>query len=265
MLVDSHVNLHAEAFDEDRDAVLARAREAGVTAMLAICSRWCDLDTVAELARAHADLHATAGAHPHHAKDEPSITIDEIVARADRANAVAIGETGLDKHYNYSPIEDQIASFRAHIGAARALNLPLIVHTREADDDTAEILEEEYAKGEFPILMHCYTSGRDLAERAAALGAYFSVNGIATFKNAVEVRQVIIDVMPRDRVILETDAPYLTPVPHRGRRNEPSYLPLVAAKLGELYGWTGEETATRTTEAFQRLFTKAPVGTAVQA
>lgn len=261
MLVDSHVNLHAEAFDEDRDAVIARARAAGVGRMIAICARWSDLATVRAITQANADIWGTAGAHPHHAKDEPAITTEAIIARANHPKCAAIGETGLDNHYGYSPIEDQEASFRAHIGAARALQLPLIIHSREADAQMIAILEEESAAGPFAFLLHCYTSGRELAERGAALGGYFSVNGIATFKNAQDVRDIIVDIMPDDRILLETDAPYLAPTPHRGRRNEPAYLTHVAEKLAELKGWSLEETATRTTTAFHQLFKTVPAAT----
>ncbi len=258
MLIDSHVNLHAEAFDADRDAVLARARAAGVTRMIAICSRLSDLPAVLALAEAHDDVWATGGAHPHHAKDHPDIAADDLVVLADHPKIVAIGETGLDEHYGHSPTAQQEASFRAHIAAARALGLPLIVHARDADARMAAILEEEHAAGPFRFLLHCYTSGRDLARRGAALGAFFSVNGIMTFKNAQDVRDVIVDEMPEGRIILETDSPYLAPVPHRGRRNEPAYLPQVAAALAELKGWRPDETARRTGAAFFDLFDRVP-------
>lgn len=256
MLIDTHVNLHSERFDEDRDAVIEHARAAGVGAMIAICARFSEFDAVKAVSEPHADIWRTVGAHPHHAKDRPDVTADEIAKIADDPRVVAIGETGLDNHYGYSPIEAQEASFRAHICAARLTGLPLIVHTREADERTAEILEEETEKGAFPILLHCYTGGRDLARRGAALGAYFSVNGIMTFKNASDVRDVIVAEMPEDRIILETDAPYLAPVPHRGRRNEPAFLVHVRDKLAELKGWSPEETEERTARASGRLFEK---------
>ncbi len=265
MWVDSHVNLHAEAFDEDRDAVLDRARAAGVSRFIAICARWGDLEAVRALSDAHGDVWGTAGAHPHHAKDEPDVSAETIIARADHPRCVAIGETGLDNHYGYSPVEEQERSFRAHILAARALQRPLIIHCREADDRMATILEEEMAHGPFPFLLHCYTGSAELARRGAALGGYFSVNGIMTFKNAQAVRDVIVDVMPDDRIILETDAPYLAPTPHRGRRNEPAYITHVADALAQLKGWSREDTAARTTAAFDRLFAGARVGAATPA
>jgi TatD DNase family protein len=170
---------------------------------------------------------------------------------------VGIGETGLDFHYDLSPREVQAQVFRAHIAAARATGLPLVTHTREADDVMAAILEEEYARGPFKILMHCYTSGPELARRTAALGAWFSVSGIATFKTAGDVRAVIAD-MPEDRIILETDCPYLAPAPIRGRRNEPAYLPHILAQLAAIRGWSLSETEARTEAAFFRLFDRIP-------
>jgi TatD DNase family protein len=254
MLIDSHVNLHADAFDEDRDAVIERARRAGVRAMLAICSQWSAMEQVRAVCAGHADIFPTCGAHPHHAKDEPNIRAGDIVARAESLNAVAIGETGLDLHYNYSPLEQQIASFRAHLEAARTLDLPVIVHARNADTEMMEELSRAFEAGPLRILLHCYTSGSELAEFGKENGCYFSVNGIMTFKSAKDVRQIIADIMPRDRIILETDAPYLTPVPHRGRRNEPSFLPLVADALAALTDQSREEVEQRTSHAFFSLF-----------
>ncbi|MGD2134141.1 MAG: TatD family hydrolase [Maricaulaceae bacterium] len=258
MLVDSHVNLHADAFADDVDAVIDRARAAGVARMVAICARLSDLPAVLAIADKHDDIVPTLGAHPHHAKDRPDITADELAETAKSAGAVAIGETGLDFHYNYSPEAEQRASFAAHIKAARRLDLPLVIHCRDADEAMADLLEELWEDGPFRMVLHSYTGGRDLARRAAALGAYFSVNGIASFKNAEDVRDVIRNIMPEDRIILETDAPYLAPVPHRGRRNEPAYLPHVAETLAEIKGWSVAETAERTTEAFFKLFDRTP-------
>lgn len=246
-MFDTHVNLHAEAYADDLPEVLARAREAGVTRMLAICDRFDNFPTVQALAAAHDDIWCSVGTHPHHAKDFADLTTAELVAAAEDPQVVAIGETGLDFHYGYSPSEVQQSAFRAHIGASRETGLPLIVHTREADDLTADILEDETQNGAFPILLHCYTGGPDLAQRGLALGAYVSVSGILSFKSAREVRAVIDDV-PLDRVILETDCPYLTPMPYRGRRNEPAYLPYVADALAALHG-VDRETIVTTCEA----------------
>lgn len=238
-MFDTHVNLHAEAYEADLEDVLTRARDAGVSRMLAICERLDSFPRVKAIADANPDIWCSVGTHPHHAKDFVDTVAGDLIERAQDPKVVAIGETGMDLHYGYSPQAQQEASFRTHISAARETQLPLIVHTREADDLTAEILEEETAKGAFPILLHCYTGGADLCQRGLALGAYVSVSGILSFKSAKEVRAVIKDV-PLDRVILETDCPYLTPMPYRGRRNEPSYLPYVADALAELHGLTRE-------------------------
>jgi len=189
----------------------------------------------------------------HHAKDFTTTSADELIERAADPKVVAIGETGLDLHYGYSPQDQQEASFRMHIAAARETGLPLIVHTREADDLTATILEEETARGAFPILLHCYTGGADLCQRGLALGAFVSVSGILSFKSAKDVRAVIQDV-PLEQVILETDCPYLTPMPFRGRRNEPAYLPHVADALADLHGTTREDVGSLCESNALRLF-----------
>lgn len=257
MIIDSHVNLHAPQFDEDRDDVIARAREAGVRLMVEISDKLSTFEATHALAMAHDDIWCTVGAHPHEAKDHVELTADELVALAQRPRVIGIGECGLDFHYDLSPRDVQAAVFRQHIEAARRTGLPLVVHTREADDVMAEILREEHAKGPFKLLMHCYTSGVELAETAAELGAWFSVSGIATFKAAEDVREVIRR-MPEDRIIVETDCPYLAPIPHRGRRNEPAYVGLVLQKLAEIRGWTPEEAEQRTTDAFFALFDRIP-------
>lgn len=253
MLIDSHVNLHAPQFDPDRDAVIARAREAGVRLMVNICDRVSGFEAVHAVAAAHPDIWCTVGTHPHEAKENPDLRPEDLEALTSRPEVVGIGETGLDFHYDYSPREVQAAVFRVHIEAARRTGLPLIVHTREADEDMAAILEEEHARGPFKLLLHCYTSGPELARRAAALGAWFSVSGIATFKAAEDVRAVIRD-MPEDRILVETDCPYLAPAPMRGRRNEPAYLPHVLARLAEIRGWSLAEAEARTAEAFFAVF-----------
>ncbi|HWE99064.1 MAG TPA: TatD family hydrolase [Caulobacteraceae bacterium] len=257
MLVDSHVNLHAPQFDPDRDAVIARARAAGVCRMLTICDRIDRFEAVHAIATAHDDIYATVGAHPHEARDHSGLTVDELCALAERAKVVGIGETGLDFHYDLSPREAQAQVFRIHIEASRRTGLPLIVHTREADAVTAEIVETAYADGAFALLMHCYTSGPELARRMAALGAWFSVSGIASFRAAEEVRAVIAD-MPADRILVETDCPYLAPVPMRGRRNEPAFVGHVVEALAKVRGWTIEETQQRTSDAFFTLFRQIP-------
>lgn len=257
MLIDSHVNLHAPQFAEDQAEVIDRARAAGIGLMLTICDRVSSFPQVLALAETHEDIWCTVGTHPHEAKENPDLTPDDLIRLANHPRVVGIGETGLDYHYDLSPREIQVAVFRAHVAAARDTGLPLVVHTRLADAVMAEILETEYAAGAFKILLHCYTSGADLARRAAALGAWFSVSGIATFKAAEDVRAVIRD-MPAERIIVETDCPYLAPVPMRGRRNEPAYLPHVLAKLAELRGWSLDEAERVTEDAFFNLFDRIP-------
>jgi TatD DNase family protein len=257
MIIDSHVNLHAPQFDEDRDEVIARAREAGVRLMVEISDKLSTFEATHALAMAHDDIWCTVGAHPHEAKDHVELTADELVALAQRPRVIGIGECGLDFHYDLSPRDEQSRVFRQHIDAARRTGLPLVVHTREADETMSAILREEHARGPFKLLMHCYTSGMELAETAAELGAWFSVSGIATFKAAEDVREVIRR-MPEDRIIVETDCPYLAPIPHRGRRNEPAYVGLVLQKLAEIRGWTPEEADRRTTDAFFALFDRIP-------
>lgn len=256
MLIDSHVNLHAPQFDEDRDEVIARARAAGIALMVNISDKVSHFKAVRALAD-HPDIWCTVGTHPHEAKENPELSAAELVALAADPRVVGIGETGLDFHYDLSPRDIQAKVFRAHVAAARETGLPLVVHTREADQLMGDILEEEYARGAFKMLMHCYTSGAELAARAAALGAWFSVSGIATFKAAEDVRAVVRD-MPADRIIVETDCPYLAPIPHRGRRNEPAYLPAVLAKLAEIRGWSAQEAEQNTEDAFFALFDRIP-------
>ncbi|MEN5363849.1 TatD family hydrolase [Brevundimonas intermedia] len=257
MLIDSHVNLHAPQFDADRDAVIARAREAGVGLMVEISDKLTTFEATHAIAMANDDIWCTVGIHPHEAKDAADLTAVTLIDLAQRPKVVGIGECGLDFHYDFSPREIQAAVFRQHVAAARETGLPLVIHTREADEVMGAILKEEYAVGPFKMLMHCYTSGAELAGIAAELGAWFSVSGIATFKAAEDVRAVIRD-MPADRIIVETDCPYLAPIPHRGRRNEPAYVSHVLDKLAEVRGWSAQEADQRTTEAFFGLFDRIP-------
>ena len=257
MLIDSHVNLHAHQYNEDRQPVIDRARAAGIALMVTICDKIPSFESVHAIAMANDDIWCTVGAHPHEAKDHIDLTTERLVELAGRPKVIGIGETGLDFHYDLSPRDVQANVFRAHVAAARHTGLPLVVHTREADEVMGDILEEEHANGPFKILMHCYTSGAELAKRMAALGAWFSVSGIATFKQAQEVRDIIAD-MPADKIILETDCPYLAPVPMRGRRNEPAYLPHVLDKLAEVRGWSRADAEVRTEDAFFALFDRIP-------
>jgi len=256
MLIDSHVNLHAPQFDADREAVIDRARAAGVGLMVEICDKVSNFEKVRQVAR-HPDIWATVGTHPHEAKDDPDLSAAQLVTLAADPRVVGIGECGLDFHYDLSPRDVQARVFRAHVAAARETGLPLVVHTREADAVMGDILEDEHAAGPFRILMHCYTSGPELAARAAALGAWFSVSGIATFKAAEDVRAVI-RAMPGERIIVETDCPYLAPVPYRGRRNEPAYVAHVLAKLAEIRGWSLAEAEAKTEDAFFAVFDRIP-------
>ncbi|MFC6200001.1 TatD family hydrolase [Ponticaulis profundi] len=253
MLFDTHVNLHGEPYEQDLQDVLARAREASVTRMLAICDKIENVDRIAEIVRAENNMWRSVGSHPHYAKDHGFVTAELLLELSEPEDVVGIGETGLDFHYGYSPADDQKRVFQAHIEACQRSGLPLIVHTRDADQETGDMLEAAYAEQPFPILMHCYTSGEELARRAIDLDAYFSVSGIATFKNAHDVRDVL-KLFPKDRVILETDCPYLAPVPMRGRRNEPAFLVHVCQYLADMEETSYEVIANRTTENAMRLF-----------
>ena len=253
MMIDSHVNLHHQAFAEDRDAVIQRAREAGVARMITICDKIENFPHVIAIAEAHADIYASVGAHPHYAKDHLDLTAERLIELGRHEKVVGVGETGLDQHYKWSPFEDQVTVFRAHAKAARVLDKTLIIHTREADEAMAALLEEEAGRGPLRILMHCYTSGADLARRALALGAYFSFSGIITFKNADDVRAIAREV-PLDRVIVETDCPYLAPVPHRGQRCEPMHVAEVQAAFAKLRGLEAEEASALLADNFFRLF-----------
>ena len=257
MLIDSHVNLHAPQFAEDQAAVIDRARQAGVGLMVTICDRLGNFPAVRAIAQGHPDIWCTVGTHPHEAKEDPELRAETLIDLAAHPRVVGIGETGLDFYYDLSPRAVQADVFAAHVEAARATGLPLVVHSRDADETMAQMLEEAHERGPFRLLLHCYTSGPELARRAAALGAWFSVSGIASFKAADAVRAVIAD-MPAQRIIVETDCPYLAPVPMRGRRNEPAYLPHVLATLAKVRGWSLDEAEARTQEAFFALLDRIP-------
>lgn len=256
MFVDSHVNLHGEQFEEDLDDVVDRARKRGVSTMLTICCKLAEFEPVLAVAEKYDNMFASVGTHPHEARENPDITPEQLIEKSKHAKVIGIGETGLDFHYNYSDRDVQFTNFHAHIIAARETQLPLIIHSRNADAEMADLLEAEMKKGEFPALLHCYTGGQNLANRAADLGLYFSLSGILSFKNAKELR-AIAQSLPEDRLLIETDCPYLAPVPYRGRRNEPSYVVEVAQALAAVKEWDMETTATKTTDAFFNLFTKA--------
>ncbi len=253
MHIDSHVNLHHPSFAEDREAVIARARHAGVGRMIAICDRIENFSQVIAIAEAHEDIYASIGAHPHYAKDHLDLTAERLVELGAHKKVVGVGETGLDQHHKFSSLEDQVAAFRAHAQAARDLDKTLIVHTRNADEKMAELLEEAVGKGPTRILMHCYTSGAELARRALRIGAYLSFSGILTFKNADDVRAIAREA-PLDRVIVETDCPYLAPVPHRGQRCEPMHVIDVEKAFLSLRGLSEEEGGALLADNFFRLF-----------
>ena len=257
MLIDSHCHLDFPDLKAEREAVLARAATAGVGLMVTISTRVRRFDEVLGIAEAHDNVFCSVGTHPHHAAEEPDITAEELIRLARHPKVVAIGEAGLDYHYDNSPRDLQEQGFRTHIAAARATGLPLVIHAREADDDIARILEEETGKGAFPFVLHCFTGGPELARRGLALGGYLSFSGVLTFKTAEALRE-IAGVAPLDRLLVETDAPYLAPEPLRGRTNEPANVVHTAAKLGFVRGLSEDEIARATTDNFFRLFSKVP-------
>jgi len=253
VLVDSHCHLDFPDFAADREAIIARARAAGIETMLTISTRLDEFPAVRSIAEAHDEVWCSVGTHPHEAKDHTALVPEELVALAAHPKVVGIGETGLDFHYDLSPRDTQEQVFRTHIAASRMTGLPLIIHAREADRGIAHILEEERPP---PGVMHCFSSGRALAETALALGFYISISGIVTFRNAEELRAIVRDV-PLDRLLVETDAPYLAPVPYRGKRNEPAFVAATAAAVAELKGAKPEALAAATSANFFRLFGKA--------
>jgi TatD DNase family protein len=253
MLVDSHCHLDFPDFAAEREAIVTRARSAGVTTMLTISTRLDEFDRVRAIAEAYDAIWCSVGAHPHEAKDHTALVPHELVTRAAHPKVVGIGETGLDYHYDLSPRDVQERVFRVHIEASRETGLPLIIHAREADREVAQILDEEQPP---PGVMHCFSSGRGLAERALAAGFYISISGIVTFRNAEELRAIVRD-LPLDRLLVETDAPYLAPVPYRGKRNEPAFVTATAAAVAALKGLQPEEVAGITSANFFRLFGKA--------
>ena len=257
MLVDSHCHLDYLERDGDLDEAVERARQAGVGTIVTICTKVSEFETIKRIAERYDDIWCTVGIHPHEVAREPQVTTAQLLEMVQHPKVVGIGETGLDYYYEYSPREAQKNSFRTHIAAARESGLPLIVHARDADTDTADILEDEMKDGAFPGLIHCFTAGPELAKRALDIGFYISISGIATFKNAETLRQTILTV-PEDRLLVETDSPYLAPVPHRGKRNEPSFVADTAGALASLFDTDFETLAARTTNNFYRLFTKAP-------
>ncbi|MFQ5784956.1 MAG: TatD family hydrolase [Alphaproteobacteria bacterium] len=262
MLVDSHCHLDFPDFADELDEVIGRARAAGVGVMQTICTRLGAFDRVHALARSYDNLYCSVGVHPHNVSAEPDVTVAALAERARAPEVIGIGETGLDYYYEHSPREAQQASFRNHIAAARETGLPLIVHTREADADTMAILSEEMAKGTFPGLIHCFSTSRELADKAVEIGLYISLSGIITFNKAEALRDIVRD-LPLERLLVETDAPYLAPVPKRGKRNEPAFVVHTATRVAEIKGIAPEALAEATTGNFFRLFRKAKADTPV--
>ena len=257
MLVDSHCHLDFSDFAAELDAVVARAKAAGVGRLVTISTRVKKHAQLIEIAERFPEVFCSVGTHPHHADEEPDIDADALIAIARHPKVVAIGEAGLDYHYDTGPRENQAKSFRQHIEAARQTGLPLVIHARDADEDMARILKEEAGHGAFKAVLHCFTAGRDLAFTAVELGHYIGFTGILTFKNSENLRQIAKD-LPADRILIETDSPYLAPVPYRGKRCEPAYVAETAKTLAAVRGVGPADIARQTTENFYRLFNKVP-------
>jgi TatD DNase family protein len=257
MLVDSHCHLDFPDFASELDAVVARAAAAGIGRMVTISTRVRRLNELIAIAERYDNVYCSVGTHPHHADEEDGISPDELIALTRHPKVVALGEAGLDYFYEHGSREAQARGFRAHIAAARASGLPLVIHTRDADEDCGRILEEEVAKGPFAAVLHCYTGGRELAIKAINLGLSISFTGILTFKKSEALRALAAE-LPADRIMVETDSPYLAPGKFRGKRNEPSYVVEVAKVLAETRGVSLEDISSQTSENFFRLFAKVP-------
>jgi TatD DNase family protein len=257
MLIDTHCHLDFPEFAPERDEVVARARAAGLKRIVTISTQVQKFPSIAAIAEAYDDVYCTVGTHPHEAHVEPEASIDQIVKLASHPKCVGIGEAGLDYHYDRAPRDVAARVFRTHIAAARRSGLPLVIHSRDADEDLAAILEDEMGKGTFKALLHCFTSSRRLAERGLALGLSVSFSGVLTFKKSDELRAIARDI-PADRLLVETDAPFLAPVPYRGKRNEPAYVAETAKVLAEVKGLSESELASITTANALRMFSKMP-------
>jgi len=256
MLVDHHCHLDFPQSVEDLAGVVGRAKAAGVGTMVTISTRIRQFDRIRAIAEAHEDVFCSVGTHPHNAHEELDIPVEEIVRLSQHPKCVAIGEAGLDYHYQHSTPGAQAEGFRRHIAAARETGLPLEIHARDADEDTLAILRDEHARGAFPAVLHCYTGGRELALRAVDLELYVSFSGVVSFKNSQALRDLAAE-LPLERILVETDAPYLAPVPYRGKTNEPAYVVHTAAAVAEARGVPAEDLWRATTDNFFRLYTKA--------
>jgi TatD DNase family protein len=257
MLIDSHCHLDFPDFSTELDTVVARARAAGIGRIVTISTRVKKHAQVIQIAEKFPEVFCSVGTHPHYADQELDIDVANLTAISTHPKVVAIGEAGLDYFRNNSPRDAQAQSFRRHIAAARETRLPLVIHSRDCDADMTHILREESGKGAFPAVLHCFTGGRDLAFAAIDLGHYVSFTGILTFKNSQALREIAA-ALPADRILIETDAPYLAPLPYRGKRNEPAYVAETAKVLAAARGVSADEIALQTTENFFRLFSKVP-------
>lgn len=257
MLIDTHCHLDFPDFAPEQAAIVARAEARGVGRMITISTHLSRVEHIKSVSEKFENVYFTVGTHPHHSHEEEEPTVDRIVALTDHPKCIGLGEAGLDYHYDKAPREVSRRVFLTHIEAARQTQLPLVIHTRDADDDCAEILKEQMGKGTFPALLHCFTSGQALAETAIELGLYISFSGVLTFKNSAELRE-IARMLPLSRLLVETDAPFLAPVPHRGTRNEPAFVVDTARVLAEIKGVSADEIARITTENALRLFKKMP-------
>jgi len=257
MLVDTHCHLDYLARDGDLEEAIARARAAGVGTMITICTKLSEFDGVRAIAEGHEDIYCSVGVHPHEADAEGQDDARRLLALAGHPKVVGIGETGLDYYYEHADRDNQRRSFRAHIAAARETGLPLIVHSRDADDDTAAILRDEHGQGAYPGLIHCFTAGPDLAKTALELGLYISISGIVTFRKADALRDIVREI-PAERLLVETDAPYLAPEPKRGKRNEPAFVAHTAAAVAKIKDMSSKELEDITSDNARRLFRKIP-------
>lgn len=253
MLVDSHCHLNFADFADDLPQVVERAKKAGISKMVSICCKLGEFPDIAKIAETYDNIFCTVGVHPHSAEEYVKTTVDELEELAKHPKCVGIGETGLDYFYENSPREEQMHQFLQHIQASRKTGLPCIIHTRSADDDTIKVLQEQ---PKFPGLLHCFSTDHAVAEAALDAGLYISISGIVTFKKAEELRESVRKI-PLDRLLVETDSPYLAPIPHRGERNEPAHTAITAQVVAELKGVSYEELAEITTNNFHRLFTKS--------
>lgn len=255
-LVDSHCHLNFKDFSLDLEEVIERARSSGVGVMQTICTKMSEFEEIYAIAAAHPNIYCSVGVHPHEAGKGAIVTVEELVEKASRPKVIGLGETGLDYYYEHSPRKEQQESFRHHIAAARQTGLPVIIHTRDAEEDTLAILEEEMKRGTFKGLIHCFTSSKHLADKCIELGFYISLSGILTFKKAMDLQDAVRG-LPLERLLVETDAPYLAPLPHRGKRNEPSFIIYTNRMLAELKNIDEENCAEQTTHNFFDLFSKA--------